>query len=150
MSTLLDPSARAACHARIAELTPDRPRQWGRMTAPQMVCHLNDAFLVATGEKPASSVENLFRRTVMKWGALRLPMKWPPDVKTRPELDQAAGGGTPPGEWASDCAQLRGHIDAFARREQFAAHPFFGKMSRNDWMIWGYRHVDHHLRQFGV
>jgi hypothetical protein len=29
-------------------------------------------------------------------------------------------------------------------------HPIFGKLSQGDWLTWGYRHVDHHLRQFGV
>jgi hypothetical protein len=28
-------------------------------------------------------------------------------------------------------------------------HPFFGPMSREDWLRWGYLHADHHLRQFG-
>ena len=25
-----------------------------------------------------------------------------------------------------------------------------GAMTREEWMLWGYGHVDHHLRQFGV
>ena len=29
-------------------------------------------------------------------------------------------------------------------------HPFFGALTREEWMIWGYRHTDHHLRQFAV
>jgi len=29
-------------------------------------------------------------------------------------------------------------------------HPFFGEMSERDWMKWGWLHMDHHLRQFGV
>jgi hypothetical protein len=32
---------------------------------------------------------------------------------------------------------------------RYAAHPMFGAMSRQEWMIWTFRHVDHHLRQFG-
>ncbi len=28
-------------------------------------------------------------------------------------------------------------------------HPFFGAMSRQEWLRWGYLHADHHLRQFG-
>jgi hypothetical protein len=32
----------------------------------------------------------------------------------------------------------------------YAQHPMFGAMPRADWLIWGYRHMDHHLRQFGV
>lgn len=29
-------------------------------------------------------------------------------------------------------------------------HPFFGKLTLDEWGIMGYRHLDHHLRQFGV
>jgi Protein of unknown function (DUF1569) len=29
------------------------------------------------------------------------------------------------------------------------AHPIFGRMTEEEWMRWGYLHVDHHLRQFG-
>jgi hypothetical protein len=41
-------------------------------------------------------------------------------------------------------------MDAFADRTTFGLHPAFGKMDQRDWLAWGYRHVDHHLRQFGV
>jgi hypothetical protein len=33
---------------------------------------------------------------------------------------------------------------------RYATHPFFGPLTREEWMIWGYRHIDHHLRQFAV
>jgi hypothetical protein len=29
-------------------------------------------------------------------------------------------------------------------------HPGFGRMSARDWDVLQYRHLDHHLRQFGV
>jgi len=29
-------------------------------------------------------------------------------------------------------------------------HPLFGPMSRAEWLRWGYLHMDHHFRQFGV
>ena len=32
----------------------------------------------------------------------------------------------------------------------WADHPFFGAMSVEQWMRWGYLHADHHLRQFGA
>lgn len=31
-----------------------------------------------------------------------------------------------------------------------SVHPFFGKMSAQEWAVLGYRHMDHHLKQFGV
>jgi hypothetical protein len=29
-------------------------------------------------------------------------------------------------------------------------HPFFGQMTPNEWGILFYKHLDHHLKQFGV
>jgi hypothetical protein len=33
---------------------------------------------------------------------------------------------------------------------QCAPHPIFGPMSNSSWLRWAYRHLDHHLRQFGA
>ena len=30
------------------------------------------------------------------------------------------------------------------------SHPIFGMMRASEWQLSGYRHVDHHVRQFGV
>lgn len=149
MSTLADPDVRAASRERIQRLDPNTGAKWGRMTAPQMVCHLNDSFRVAMGEKYASPATSLLQRTFIKWVALRTPVRWPPGVPTRPEIEQGRGG-TPPGDWPDDCAELLRLIEAFAASQTFGMHPAFGMMSTRDWLTWGYRHVDHHLRQFGV
>lgn len=149
MSTLAEPSVRDSCCDRLARLRPDAPRRWGRMTAHQMICHLNDSFQCAAGERQASPACNLFTRTIMKWGALHLPIRWPHGAPTRPEIEQGRGG-TPPSDWDRDRGQLQAVIQSFSVRESFGPHPIFGEMSRRDWMIWGYRHVDHHFRQFGI
>ncbi len=149
MATLADPSACASLRGRIAKLDANGARRWGQMTAHEMVCHLSDSFRVATGEKSASPDTNLFKRTVFKWVALHTSLPWPHGVPTRPELVQGRGG-TPPAEWARDCAELQELIPAFAARQSYGFHPLFGEMSKADWLIWAYRHIDHHLRQFGV
>jgi|SRR5581483_3107343 len=149
MSTLAETAVRAGLRARVERLRPDSPAKWGRMTAPQMVCHLKDSFRVGMGERYASSVSNILSTTLIKWMALRAPIPWPHGVPTRPEIEQGRGG-TPPAEWTSDCAELVGLMDSFVERTKFGVHPAFGNMSRSEWLIWGYRHVDHHLRQFGV
>ena len=87
----------------------------------------------------------------MRLIALRLPFKWPKGVPTMPETDQMKGG-TPPGDFESDRGRLRALVDEFAGWERDGdrpPHPIFKKMSRKDWGRWGYRHMDHHLRQFG-
>ncbi|HEX5226839.1 MAG TPA: DUF1569 domain-containing protein [Bryobacteraceae bacterium] len=149
MSTLAEPAVVDLCKRRILRLSSNAPAKWGRMTAPQMLCHLNDSFRVAMGEKFASRASSPIPRGVMKWLALRAPLEWPHGVPTRPEIEQGSGG-TPPSEWERDRAELLELLEAFPERHTFGDHPMFGKMSRRDWLTWGYRHVDHHLRQFGV
>jgi hypothetical protein len=149
MSTLANPSVQSSCCSRLEKIGPGTGAQWGRMTAHQMICHLSDSFKLAIGQKFASPTNSLYQRTLMKWAALHTPIKWPKGVPTRPEMEQGRGG-TPPADWERDRSELRELIVSFAARTTFGKHPMFGEMTRDEWMIWGYRHVDHHLRQFGV
>jgi hypothetical protein len=62
---------------RLRTLRPDSVRVWGRMTVHQMVCHVSDAFRMASGDKPTRDISSLGRRTLVKWIALHLPLRWP-------------------------------------------------------------------------
>lgn len=134
---------------RIALLTPSDGRRWEKMSVHQMMCHLCDAYRLPLGEKTASPATGFLQQTIVKWIALRLPMKWPKGVATRPEMKQGEGG-TPPVEFERDRTNLLSIVSRFGDTAAFsAAHPFFGAMSRQEWLRWGYLHADHHLRQFG-
>jgi hypothetical protein len=138
---------------RLARVRPESARRWGRMSAPQMVCHLADAFRMALGEHPVSHASGLFERTLLKWTALYLPVRWPEGIVTRPEIDQGLGRGTCPGDFAADVEELRRLVQrmiASAPALDGRRHPVFGRMSRAAWLRWGYLHMDHHLRQFGA
>ncbi len=148
MSTLADPATRAATRHRIASLTPQSKRQWGRMTPHQMLCHLSDGFRLADGSRLPKPMDNIFSRSVVRYIALHTSMSWPKGVKTVPEADQEQNG-TPPAEWQRDHAELLALFDAFAAREG-NRHPFFGPLTASEWNIWAYRHMDHHLRQFSA
>jgi hypothetical protein len=150
MRTLESTADRRAISARISALTLSDRRLWGKMTAHQMVCHLCDSFRLALGEKPASPATGFLRRTVMKWIALQAPMKWPKGVGTRPEVEQGVGG-TAPVEFESDRAELIRVFERFCAGsgDISIVHPFFGRMTKWEWLRWGYLHADHHLRQFG-
>lgn len=152
MKTLSQPAAYQELLDRLERLRVDSPRQWGRMTAHQMVVHLTDGFRSSTGEIPASRVDTWMSRNVVKFLALWLPMPWPKGVPTMPEVDQEKNG-TRPAEFAADLATLRAYLARLVapqRDYRWAPHPMFGDMSENDRMRWAYLHVDHHLRQFGL
>jgi hypothetical protein len=153
--SLLHSRDRAAVEARLAALTPDREGRWGRMTAPQMVCHLTDAFRGVLGERTsvgAARQPPLLARTVVKWAALYLPFSWPHGLPTAAAADQERGG-TPPTVFERDVATLRTVTDRFINELPTVAsrpHFMFGALTEAQWARWGYRHMDHHLRQFGL
>ena len=148
--TLSDAGAVESLTSRLNALSPESHRHWGRMTVHQMFCHLSDSFLVVSGHRPvATRKDNWFNRNVAKWVALRTAVPWPKGIKTMPEVD-AEKGGSPPDVFERDRRKAIELLEAFAAQTSAqVAHPLFGTMSRDDWMIWGYRHLDHHLRQFG-
>jgi hypothetical protein len=135
---------------RLSRLAPDTVRQWGTMTPHEMMCHVTDSYQIATGGRVASRADTLVSRTIVRAIALHTSLRWPPGVPTRPEVDPTRQG-TRPLDFERDRRALIDELSAFARpRERYGEHPFFGALTRREWMIWGYKHFDHHLRQFGL
>jgi uncharacterized protein DUF1569 len=153
MKTLARARDAADILRRVEALGADQARRWGRMSPHQMVCHLTDGCRMLTGERTPPPVATPLPRPIMRWMALYLPMRWPTGIPTTPELDQTAGGGTRPVDFAADVAELTAQLRRVASDPgcPFAAeHPVLGRMSRSAWYRWAYLHADHHLRQFGV
>jgi hypothetical protein len=150
MKSVLNSSDLMALEERLARLTVGTPPQWGRMSAPGMVCHLTDSFQIVLGTRPTTRTSTRLERTLIRLIALTLPVRWPKSVATVAEVDQERGG-TPPEDFAADVARLRTALRDFVTRvpRESLSHPIFGRVSTSEWGRWGYRHVDHHLRQFG-
>jgi len=143
--------------ARLERIRPECTRVWGTMTVHEMVCHLSDSYLMVMGEKaaapaPRKELPAPLPRGFIKWFALRVPIRWPRGVATRPEMDPKRQG-TRPEAFESDLRKLLALNERFTRRPRdysFASHPIFGVMTEDEWMRWAYLHMDHHLRQFGL
>ena len=150
MNSLDDAGAVDALVERLGKLHDQRPRAWGRMTAHEMLCHLNDSFAGVLGDRPIAPAHTWMQRTIIKYFALHTNVAWPKSVKTRPEVDQTIGG-TKPSVFDRDRAQTVALLRRFvAPGATYASHPTMGALTRDEWMIWGYRHTDHHLRQFAL
>ena len=151
MKTIFDATTRAAIESRVETMRADSRRQWGTMTPHQAVCHLSDAFKVALGDRPVTSPARP-AQTLMRFVALHVPLRWPHGVKTLAEVEQGIGG-TPPAEFEADRRDLVAQLHRFCTRDgtpgPWPSHPIFGALSTPEWGVWGYRHMDHHLRQFG-
>jgi hypothetical protein len=145
--TLFDGAAREELGRRMESIDPGRGPLWGKMNAGQMLAHVNAALRMATGELPTKPKKSPLANPLGRW-LIIYAMKWPQGAPTAPELLS-----TPPGEWAGDLAQFRRLLEEVGAKPvdgDWPRHPAFGKMKGVHWGVLGYKHVDHHLRQFGA
>jgi len=152
MKTLAREADAAELLERVRRLRHDAARRWGRMSPHQMVCHVNDAFRMALGERETKDIATRASRTFIRWLALYGPLSWPTGIMTTPELDQDYAG-TCPKDFSADLDDLGKLLRSTAAKKgrgPWPVHPIFGPMSERDWLRWAYLHTDHHLRQFGV
>ena len=108
---------------RLGRLRPETRARWGKMNAHQMVCHLNDSFGAAMGDRTTSKDITFPSRTLIKWIALYAPLPWPKGVPTRPEVDQL-DRGTRPVEFSHDKAAWAAAIERFAQQPRTFQFPF--------------------------
>lgn len=148
MKTLFDSDARSSIQRRVTRLEPNSTKHWGKMHAAQMVCHVADALRVALGEiktkeKPGFLRFKPLRQLLVYW------LPWPKGkIETAPEMLT-----TVPSEWHDDASALHTLIENFGKRDpvaKWATHPMFGPLSGPEWGTLSWKHLDYHLRQFGV
>jgi hypothetical protein len=148
MKTMWQDDARCELQDRLATLTPNNRAQWGKMSAPEMVCHLSESMKMATGDLPCVSTNNRPLRHAPLKQLIIYIAPWPKGAQTASELLARA-----PASWSSDLGELTALVDRFAARRNASSwpeHPVFGKLSTRAWGRLVYRHIDHHLRQFGA
>lgn len=153
MRTIRDEGALRSLVERLNRLGPDTPGRWGVLTAGEMLCHLGDAHESVLGERVSTELTTSRRsRPLFKWLALYAPVPWPKGVKTRRGVDPRTEG-TRPADFERDRERAIASLERLALADPTtlpAQHFLFGPMSARDWQRWAYRHVTHHLRQFGV
>jgi hypothetical protein len=150
MRNLYDPANVQELKERIAHLKPESPRQWGSMNAAQAVAHCATSLEWAVGDRipPRMLLASILGRIIKsKVVGDDKPMhKNSPTAKDLLVPDQR--------DLDAERARLLGLIDRFAVAGPAGCttnpHSFFGPMTPNEWAILMYKHLDHHLRQFGV
>lgn len=148
MASLLNDADRARLHRRVDQLAPGTAPRWGRMTVPQMVCHLIDSIESAWDDDTEPPGRGPLSRQPLKWLVLRV-LPWPQGKMGSP----ARLTRRQPAEWTADVATLHAMIDRLAARpssDQWPASEVFGALSRDNWGALLYAHLNHHLKQFGV
>lgn len=134
---------------RIGKLQPGTPPLWGRMTATEMLLHcnrVNEQLL----ESPPVKKGTAPKQYIARWLYLYVKPIFPKNIPT-PKRNDTKG--------AIDDAAFEAERNRFiALLSRFPTHakpislphPYFGDLNTNQWGIFGYKHMDHHLRQFGL
>jgi hypothetical protein len=120
---------------RISTLTAASQAQWGKMNVGQMLTHCQEPLRVAYGDLK------------LKRGLIAL--LFGAYVKKKLTKDEQPFGKNLPTDNA--------FIGVVQKFEQVGPsgitkekHPFFGSMTPNEWDIIQWKHLDHHLKQFGA
>ena len=150
MKNLFEPARVEEVKQRIADLRPDSERLWGKMNAAQAVAHCSAGLELATGDRVPP---RLFLGRII--GRIVKPMALGNDEPMR------RNSPTIPGlvmederNLGTERERLCGLIDRFVAGGPNGCtthpHSFFGRLTPEEWATLMYKHLDHHLRQFGV
>jgi hypothetical protein len=148
VDSLLDPSGNARALERIARLSADRGPAWGRLTPAGMVVHCQRPLLVAFG---VMRVERSLVGRVLGGRAKRRYVTgdaaFDRNLPTERRFIESE-----PGPFDSERGRLAELVRRFGEPGAItvALHPFFGPLSVPEWDRLMAKHLDHHLRQFGV
>ncbi len=135
--------------SRLDKLQPVSPRQWGKMDVAQMLAHCSATLDMASGRLNPPRV--LIGRLI---GPLAKPIftndkpfsKNSPTDKKLVVSDQR--------DFLREQEQLKLKVRQFHEGGEAQCtqhpHPFFGALTPQAWSRGMYKHLDHHLRQFGV
>ena len=132
--------------ARIDRVNDSTNASWGTMTAAAMLAHLAQSMKMAVGELPCESKKLPIRYFPLKHLILYV-FPFPKGAPTAPELLE--GSDTPVATSKSDLHRLFAKFTA-QKGSTWPEHPAFGTLNEKQWGMLTYKHLDHHLRQFGV
>ena len=146
--TVFDPPERQALLERVMRVQTGTKPRWGQFTAVKMLRHIAAGLEIALGEVQCAPKKGPLSNRFVRWIVIDVPIPWPKGAPTAPELLALPTAGVEE-EQARFRAKLE-KVAALGEGADFHAHPAFGKMSGAQWGRLMWRHVDHHMRQFGV
>ncbi|WP_291869178.1 DUF1569 domain-containing protein [Maribacter sp.] len=132
---------------RIRNLNSNSERLWGKMSVGQMLWHCQYPLKIAIKNKESKKRGNFFIRLFIKKSmyndkAWRKSLPTAPALKTKEEKEMEVE--------AEKLKLLITEFHALNKRKKWYPHPIFGVLTHEQWGKMQYKHLDHHLKQFGV
>lgn len=149
MKNLFDKAAYGEITGRLSSLSAESRRKWGKMEVGQMLAHCRQAFKVPLSQK---SPPGIYPFALFGWlmkSKLYNDAPWGQGLPTAPSFKI-----TDERNFEKEKAALSEMITRFHQSDPSAiakiVHPVFGKLTGAQWGMAMYKHLDHHLKQFGV
>lgn len=149
MKNLFEKETAQEIISRIEKLQPSSQHQWGKMDVSQMMAHCSATMEMASGRL---NPPRIFI------GRILGPLARPHFTNEKPF---SRNGPTDKNlrvadrrDFAREQERLKSGVRQFHEGGEAKCtrhpHPFFGPVRPEEWARGMYKHLDHHLRQFGV
>lgn len=148
MKNIITPSAYQELVARVNLLSVTNSARWGKMNASQMLVHCTLQLKMAVGEIPSQPQGSFLLRTAFgKWISFG-DIPWPKGSNTPQEMN-VINNNFASADFDQEKNELLFYLEKVNNSIALSPHPFFGKLTKVEWGKLIYKHVDHHLKQFG-
>ena len=149
MESLFSENAYQSIMNRLNQLNNNSEANWGKMNVAQMLNHCQFPLKVAMQELQLER-PNTFKRLLFSAfkSSLYNDKPWKQNLPTAPPFIV-----TDDKEFDAEKASLIKKIEQFHKQKdhtEWPPHPMFGKFTAEQWGQMQYKHLDHHLKQFGV
>ena len=146
--TLMHDAGRGAeLTRRVQALTPETAQRWGKMSVDQMLHHVNLSLAESLGEHSAKPNIRGLPEPLVRWAILNLP--WGKGAPTRPDMLIPQGQRFDFAKEKERCLSLIDRCLAKPMDEPWPRGANFSMTGRH-WSQLHYKHLNHHLTQFGV
>lgn len=150
MKSLFTTDGLTEIHNRIKNLNAETPAQWGKMNVAQMLKHCQIPLEIACGKFIPKQKVGFFKKLLFSTfkSTLYNDKPWKKNLPTGTDFiisDEK--------KFETESKKLQGLVNEFHElktKTQWDPHPIFGKLSPEQWGKSQYKHLDHHLKQFGV
>ena len=150
MKSLFDAETLSEINVRIGKLDNNTTPSWGKMNVGQMVKHCQIPFGVFNGTVKMETKVGFFKKIIfsMMKPLMYNDKPWKKNVPTGKEF--IIKGEV---DFANERETLLGLVHDFHKRKnqsKWPKHPVFGQFTADQYGKMNYKHLDHHLSQFGV
>lgn len=147
IKNLFDTAVKQEIINRLNKLSPQSQRQWGKMDVAQMLAHLQVPIGVAMGTHTVKG--NLLMKLILPLFKKKLYDEKPWKQGLPTDKTFIMTGKTK--DFELERNKLMDMVSRFTEANMVnEKHPIFGRLTKEQWSKATWKHIDHHLKQFGA